>query len=451
VARIGGRAVVVGAGMAGLFSARVLSDHFDHVVVVDRDEIPDGPATRGGVPQGKHFHALLPGGMDVACDLFAGFERELVDAGSVVARPGDFYFYRPEGKSYAIMDYNPEPPKAGASLYCQTRGLLEHIVRKRVEALPNVETRYETPVRDPLIVGSRVTGVRIQGEDLEADLVVDAAGRASRCDRWLPQLGFDPPEESVVNVDFAYTSVLFAPDNAEAFEGVGFFVLPPLEGPYVQRGAALVRMEHDTWMVSLGGRFGDYPPQDIEGFVDYTKTLAYPFVYELLQDAQPLTEPVRYRYPKAVRRHFERFERFPEGLVPIGDAICHFNPIYGQGMSSAMQQVVALGGLLRRRCEQGRGLDGLALEFFPEANEIIRGPWAIAAAADFQNPLTTGDFPTEETPALEMLLLLSERARTDEDAEQLVTDVFLIRRPLSALLEPPWPQTVGASFASGTS
>jgi 2-polyprenyl-6-methoxyphenol hydroxylase-like FAD-dependent oxidoreductase len=416
--------------------------------LVDRDEIPDGPASRSGVPQGKHFHALLPGGMDVACDLFHGFEREMVDAGSVIAQPGDFYFYRPEGKSYSIMDYRPEPPKAGASLYCQTRGLLEHIVRKRVEAIPNVEVRYETAVRDPVIVGSRVAGVSTEGEDLEADLVVDAAGRASRCDRWLPQLGFDPPEESVVNVDFAYTSVLFAPDNADAFEGVGFFVLPPLEGPYVQRAAALVRMERGTWMVSLGGRFGDYPPQDIEGFVDYTKTLAYPFVYELLQDARPVTEPVRYRYPKAVRRHFERLEIFPEGLVPIGDAICHFNPIYGQGMSSAMRQVVALEGLLRRHSEQGRGLDGLALEFFPEANEVIRGPWAIAAAADFQNPLTTGDFPLEEAHALEMLLLLSERARTDEVAEQLVTDVFLIRKPLSALLEPPWPQTVGASFAS---
>lgn len=445
---LGDRAIVVGAGIAGLLSARVLSDWFDEVVLLDGDDIPQEPGTRSGVPQGKHFHALLQGGMQVASELFPGFADDLMTGGAMRAVAGDLVFYFLEGKSYSMVEYRPEPPRVSREAYVQTRGLLEQCVRKRVEALPNVVTRYRTAVRNPVVEGTRVAGVVVDAEQLTADLVIDAAGRASRCHHWLPQLGYEIPSESVVNNDFCYSSVLFRPEDPRALGGCGFFVMPAREGPYIQRGAALVRMEHDTWLCSLAGRFGDYPPYDMPGFYEYAKTLSHPILSELLGSTEPLTRPARYRYPRSVRRHFERLQRFPEGLLPIGDAICHYNPIYGQGMSAAARQAMALLGLLAMRARGAGNLQGIAFDWFPMAYEEIRGPWAFAAAADFQNPLTTGDFPVEEMPSLQMAGFLMEAARTDVEAEQLIMDVFTLTKPLTALLEPPWPERLAAAKAA---
>jgi 2-polyprenyl-6-methoxyphenol hydroxylase-like FAD-dependent oxidoreductase len=435
------RAVVVGSGAAGLFATRVLSDHFDEVVLIDRDDIPDSPRTRDGVPQGKHFHALLPGGLNIASELFPGFRDDLQAAGAVRCVGGqDFFAYRPEGKSYAIAAYQPNPRPLGV-IYFMSRCLLEHCLRRRVQDLPNVEPRYRSLVRDALTEDGRVTGVVIdRGERVPADLVVDATGRNARTLNWLTQLAFDTPPESVVNCDFAYASAIVRPSDPAALGGAGFFVLPAPNGDHNTRGAYVVRVEGDKWLAGLGGRFGDYPPTDVEAWRDYGRTLAYPVWDDVLSTTELLTKPAAFRFPRSVRRHFERLDRFPDGLVPVGDSICHFNPVYGQGMSAAACQARALGEVLTRRARRSQDLTGLALEFFPEAFEVTRTPWALAAAADFQDPRTTGDFPAEEIQSLAMFQLAAMRADTDPEAAQLVSDVMTLARPLSALHEPPWPE-----------
>jgi len=441
------RAAVVGSGMAGLFSARVLSDYFDQVIVIDRDDIPDAPGTRHGVPQGKHFHALLPGGLSIARDLFPGFADDLEAAGAVSCVGGqDFFVFRPEGKSYDLATYQPEPRPAG-TIYFMSRGLLEDCVRRRVAALPNVTTRYRSLVRAPLTAGSSITGVTVDdGEHIEADLVVDATGRHARSVSWLAPLGYDAPVESVVNCDFAYASAVLRPADPGAIGGAGFFVLPKPESAEV-RGAYLVRVEDDTWLAGLGGRFGDYPPTDIDGWRAFGRSLAWPIWDELVSTAEMVTAPAPFRYPRSVRRHFERLERFPDGLVPVGDAVCHFNPVYGQGMSAAACQARALGDVLRRRVQGSRVLTGLAREFFPEAYEVTRTPWALAAAADFQDARTTGDFPHEELESLGMLLVLGALTGTDPEAAQLMTDIVTLSRPLAALHESPWSERLAPGVA----
>jgi 2-polyprenyl-6-methoxyphenol hydroxylase-like FAD-dependent oxidoreductase len=438
------RAVVVGSGAAGLFAARVLSDHFDEVVLLDRDDVPDSPRARDGVPQGKHFHALLPGGLNIASELFPGFREDLQAAGAVRCVGGqDFFAYRSEGKSYALAVYQPEPRPMGI-IYFMSRSLLEHCLRRRVHGLPNVEPRYRSLVRDVLTDEGRVTGVVIdRGERLSADLVVDATGRNARTLRWLRTLAFDTPPESVVNCDFAYASAIVRPSDPTALGGAGFFVLPKPDSDYNTRGAYVVRVEGDNWLAGLGGRFGDYPPTDVDGWREFGRTLAYPVWDELLGTTELLTKPAGFKFPRSVRRHFERLDRFPDGLVPLGDSICHFNPVYGQGMSAAACQARALGEVLTRRGRGSQDLTGLALEFFPEAFEVTRTPWALAAAADFQDGRTTGDFPMEEIQSLAMLQLATTRAETDPDAAQLTIDIVTLARPLSALYEPPWPERLG--------
>jgi len=444
-------AVVVGSGMAGLFSARVLADTFDHVLLMDRDDIPERPDARSGVPQGKHFHALLPGGLNIGCDLFPGLADDLEAAGAVRCVAGqDFFVFRPEGKSYDLGTYQPEPRPNGI-IYFMSRGLLEHCIRRRVEALPNVRTRYRALVREPLSEGGRVTGVMVDGgERLSADIVVDATGRNARSVNWLPALGFDAPAESVVNCDFAYASAMLRPSDPDAIGGAGFFVFPRLESSIV-RGGYLVRVEGDTWLAGLGGRYEDHPPSDVAGWRDFGRSLAWPIWDELVSTAELITTPAPFRFPRSVRRHFERLERFPDGLVPLGDAICHFNPVYGQGMSAAACQARALGDVLQRRSRASGDLTGLALEFFPEAFEVTRTPWALAAAADFQDPRTTGDFPSEELETLGMFLDLVRLAETEPEAAQLVTDIVTLTRPLAALSEPPWPDRLAPGATRPTS
>lgn len=435
------RAVVVGSGMAGLFAARVLSDYFDEVVLVERDAIPDTPHTRDGVPQGKHFHALLPGGLDILGELFAGFSDDLERAGAVSCVGGrDFFVYRPEGKSYAIADYQPEPKPAG-TLYFMSRPLLEHCLRQRVGQVAHVETLDRTLVRHLVHDDGRVTGIVVEGgEQIAADLVVDASGRNARTMQWLTTLGFEAPPQSVVHCDFAYASAVVRPADPEALGGTGFFVLPKPEGPHTTRGAYVVKIEGGNWIAGLGGRFGDYPPTDVDGWREFGRTLVSPAWDEALDTAELVTAPVGFRFPRSVRRHFERLERFPEGLVPVGDSVCHFNPLYGQGMASAACQARALGQVLERRAAEGRDLTGLARDFFPEAFEVTRTPWALAAVADFQDGRTTGDFPLEELTSLALFQQALSLAAHDPEAERLVADIFTLIRPLSALNEPPWPQ-----------
>jgi len=450
---IGGRTVVLGSGMAGLFAARVLSDYFDEVVVIDRDGIPDSPHTRDGVPQGKHFHALLPGGLNIAGELFSGFTDDLQRAGAVPCVAGqDFFAYRPEGKSYAIAVYQPEPKPAGM-IYFMSRSLLEHCLRQRVQSLPNVETRYRSLVRDILADHERVTGVVIEGgERVSADLVVDATGRNARTIHWLETLGYDAPPESVVNCDFAYASAVVHPSDPAALGGAGFFVLPKPDGNHNTRGAYVVRIEGDNWIAGLGGRFGDYPPTDVDGWRAFGRSLVSPIWDEVLSTTEMVTQPVGFRFPRSVRRHFERLDRFPEGLIPLGDAVCHFNPVYGQGMSAAACQARALGEVLERRARSSGDLTGLASEFFPEAFEVTRTPWALAAAADFQDGRTTGDFPMEELESLAMFQVAVNLADSDPEAAQLAADIFTLARPLSALHEPPWPDRLAAGdVRSGSS
>lgn len=439
-----GHAVVVGSGMAGLMAGRALSEHFERVTVLERDAPPDGSAPRSGVPQGWHFHALLPGGLQVLDELLPGMKDDLQAAGSLRPAPHEFYFFRPEGKSYALATYLPEPrPDDGERpVYVQTRGLLEGCVRRRIAALSNVELRYRSRVQDVIADAGRVTGVQLEdGTALAADLVVDAMGRGGRTLQWLERLGFERPTENVVHCDFAYTSMFVKPHTHDAFQDVGFFVLSHPS----KRGASLVRVEDGSWLVSIAGRFGDYPPHDLAGFNQYVASIAQPLLNELLAQATPISDPAPYRFKQSVRRRFDQLTRFPEGLLPIGDAVCHYNPLYGQGMSAACRQGLALARVLHDRAS----LHGLWRDFLPEAYRETRAPWLFAALADFRDPRCTGDFPVEEMELVELLAyVVQQTAAGDREALQRLLEVQSLTAPLESLRQSPWPERLAATKAN---
>ena len=437
---LGHHAVVIGGSLAGLMSAAVLADHFERVTVFERDQIEDRPVLHKSIPQGNHVHALLLGGQNVMSSLYPGFTEELKRLGAVGFRPGiDIVFYGPNGKGYNGTLSVKEPRDLGFEGHIMSRGLLEYHVRRRTVALANVTLKTDAAIEGLVHDSRRIRGVRrkraASAESVEADLVIDAAGRSSHASRWLVEMGVPAPEETTIGVDFAYTSTKYRkPDLDHEAEPLLLVGGPP---PEHSRAGGLFEIENRTWHVSLAGRFGDYPPTDEAGFLAFAKALPSPRLYELIKDAERIVDITHHRFPTSVWRHYERLQDFPAGFLILGDAICSFNPVYGQGMSSAALQAQALQKILGERAAQARGLDGLASAFFPKAAQAISAPWTLAANFDFAYPQTRGERPPGLGEGAGYFAALDSLQAEDINVQRLVTEVFQLTKPISALREEP--------------
>ncbi len=444
---IGKQAVVVGAGMGGLTAARALADSFERVLVLERDTLPAQPSARVGTPQDKHVHALLGGGQRALGELFPGFEKNLAQSGAVPVRVGlDIRTERP--------GYDPFPQRdLGWDAYAMSRAQVEWSVRERVRATANIEIRERSRVDDFVTRsdGAAVTGVRCTmdsgtRDSLAADLVLDASGRGTLTLKLLESLGCPLPEETTIGVDLAYATAIFAiPDDAPAdWKGVFCFPAPPSS-----RGALLLPLEGRRWILTVGGRHGDNPPGDEGGFMAFARSLRTPTIGNAIGHAKRLGEIARFRFPESTYRHYERLETFPRGLLPIGDAICRFNPVYGQGMSVASQEARVLAQLLATRASGADPVDGLAAPFFAEATALIETPWAAAAIPDFVHPATRGERPANLEQMLRFRLALGKLAARDPAVHKLVAEVQHLLKPRSVYRDPELVQRVLAMMAEG--
>ncbi len=431
------RIVIIGAGISGLLSARVAASVCRDVVVVDRDPLPTQPAPRPSTPQGDHLHLLLPGGLDTMNRLFPKLPSALDNLGGQIAQPHEWYAYTPAGKTYRVSRLQKTPLVNRPPLRIQSRAVLEFCLRQQLAEVPGISFR-RAMVKDALTADGQVTGVVLDsGEQLPAGLTIDASGRVSRTLRWMARLGYTLPEEDVVNCDFAYTSAVFAPPVEHDFSDTGFMISSSKDGPYTKRGGSLAKIAPNEWQVTLAGRLGDYPPKDLQGLRDYVATLLHPRLADLLRDAEPLSTPAQYLFPKSVRRRFDLLDNFPPGLLPIGDAICHINPGYAQGMSLACRQVEQLQATLVSAAKPADTVapNAAALgRYFHQVYEQTRAPWLFAAQNDFTKTGTTGDFPDEQA-AIDQLAVLNKAAnRGDQHAADLVDAIFDMQRPLADAL-----------------
>lgn len=437
--RIGKQALVVGAGIGGLTAARVLADYFEQVLVLERDTLPAQAEARSGIPQGKHAHALLAGGQQALGELFPGFECDLIDTGAVALNTGlDVLMERPGAGSVPQRDL-------GFVSYAQSRPQLELSVRQRVLARPNVELRQQCRVQELVASedGASVSGLIYtqadrQRQTVAADLIVDASGRGALTLNLLESMGYVLPEETTIGVNIAYATAIFEiPEDApQAWQAV--FTFP--KAPEHSRGGLLIPMEGQRWILSLGGRKGEEPPTDVDGFMAFVRQLPTPTISNAIQPAKRLGDIASYRFPESAYRHYERLDAFPQGLLPLGDAICRFNPVYGQGMSVAAQEARALGQLLADRVSSPAPLNGLAPAFFAETEAIIDTPWAMAAIPDFIYPETRGQRPANFEQQLKAGAAIGKLAARDPDVHKLVAEVAHLLKPRRVYQEPEFQQ-----------
>jgi 2-polyprenyl-6-methoxyphenol hydroxylase-like FAD-dependent oxidoreductase len=443
--RIGRQAVVVGAGLAGLTAARVLADHFEQVIVLERDVLPADAAHRAGTPQSKHLHALLASGLSALNELFPGIADDLDRAGAVPLRVGlDVRVERP--------GYDPFPQRdLGWLSRSMSRPLVELTVRQRVRQHANITLRQCCRVQNIVASPDAATVVAVRCENLDgsgqtvpADLVIDASGRGSLALELLRSAGRPLPEETTIGVDIAYATSVFAiPDDApKDWKGVMVFGAAPQDA----RGALMLPLEGNRWILSVGEAHGDGLPGDEEGFIDCVRRLRTPTIYNAIKPAKRLGDVVRFGFPASVRRHFERLSVFPRGLLPVGDALCRFNPVYGQGMSVAAQEACLLGRLLAMLAGERDPLARLASIFFTEAQGLLETPWAVANL-DFVFPLTRGQRPADFEGMLKFGLALNRLAARDPAVHKLVAEVQALLKPRSVYRDPELLRRVTAAMA----
>lgn len=380
--QLGECAVVVGASIGGLLAARVLADCYGEVWLVERDRFPELPVNRPGVPQGRHGHLLMRRGSLGMSELVPGVLGDVKAAGAPVWDDGDLGRLDVTMAGHRLVRHGRFTDLDSTILYSPSRPLLEFHIRRRVLALDNVVAYPGCDFKDVVVAGDRVTGVRVRDQDsgqhrlLSADLVVDATGRGSRMPALLQLRGYPRPAEDELKMRLTYRSQLFRMSVRqwpEIVVSVGF-------EPGRLKGIWLFSNEDDTVMLTLGGIMGHEPPSEVSQMLDEVADWAPRHVVEALRCAEPVGESVRFHFPSSRWRRYDKLDQFPKGLVVTGDAICSFNPIYGQGMTVATLDALALRDVL------ASGVDDLAPRFFTEAAKATRVAWNMSVGSDLVLP-----------------------------------------------------------------
>ncbi len=359
--------------MGGLLAARVLSEFYGTVTLVERDKLSETAAQRRGVPQGRHFHVLWSRGSQELGRLFPGIHDELVAAGATVCDDGDLsrVSIHVAGREFNRSGKFTDP--ASVVIHLLSRPLLEFQVRRRVSAIDNVEFLAGHDVVEPIAAQPhRVTGAQVVNRDtrvertLDADLVVDAMGRSARTPAFLDSLGYGRPATERSTANASYTSLLMRIPAGMITEKMTF-VVPETKRP---TGGSFSVYEHDTWIFTVARLAQHEPPSDLAGMIALAAQFAPPALVVALKQGEPLSEVTVFRFPGGVWRRYDKMLRFPAGLLVFGDAICSTNPIYGQGMT-----VAALEANILRECSFQADGD-LSRRFFTAAAQLVGPLWA---------------------------------------------------------------------------
>lgn len=426
----GKRVVIIGGSMAGLLAAAAVAPFFGRVIVIERDAQREAVAPRKGVPQGAHVHGFLAAGRIALEQLLPGIVDDVVAQGGAV---GDML---QDALFYVGKDTRFVSGESGIAGLVASRPLLEHVVAGRVAALRQVELRHGMSVLGLVFNsdGNRVVGVTCRGGDagdapqtLAADLVIDASGRGSRSRHWLQQAGFPLPKQDTLEVNITYSSCWFQRREPHGAGVRAVFVAPDAANPVP---SGMMEQEGERWIVSCGSYGDAAAPVTLAAFRDYIRRHSAPEIDAVISQAEAIGAPQRFKYPASVRNRYEKLSRFPAGYLVTGDALCSFNPVYGQGMTIAAQQALAL-----RECLAVGG-KRIWPAFFKRAARVVADPWEFAIASDLALPCVAGKRPAGFALMQRYVERVMQAASRDMSvARAVLRVVHMLDRP-SALLAP---------------
>lgn len=438
--QLGERAVVIGAGMGGLLAAGVLARYFTEVTVLDKDRLPSSAEVRMGAPQSAHSHALMVRGRRNVEQIFPGFLSEVIDNGAIVSRLGL------EMRTFDSGGWFPERD-LGLPSVTLTRPLLEGTVRKLLTRNPQVTIRDDVTVTGWREAGQQIE-VALAGETapLTADFVVDASGRSGNAPAMLEANGYGPVEEIVIGVGTGYASALFEipPGQQDPTHSFAITHIPPSS-----HNAFLFAVEGNRWSCSLAGRFDEAPPKDPAGFMEFSRNLPDPCVYDRISKAKQVT-PIRVYKPAYSRwRRYERLAEFPRRLAPLGDALAMVNPIFGQGMTLASTHAVTLWKALERCASGGGTFDTMVKDYLAEAAGFTQQVWSGLETVDFEFPKVTGERPANLAQRQAFAKAVRQLANEDAEVHRLVMSVSHLVEPGSVLQRADIMERVQAIMANG--
>lgn len=419
-------AIVMGGSLAGLLTARVLSAYFEQVTLLERDPVDESPGARKGQPQTRHLHGLLASGLEVMTRYFPDLPQALDDGGAVMPDfAGGMHWHAYGGYRTRFT--------MGVKATLMTRPFLESLVRSRVMALPNITLLDQCSVKRLLASDeqSRITGIEVEqrGDEvrtttMNADLIVDCTGRGSRSPQWLAELGYDAPPTSEVRVDVGYATRIYRRDPGDP-RGQEWVLTTP-DAPRETRFGGIFPVEGDRWICSIGGWHGDHGPADEDQFMEFARSLPHPEIARIISQSEPISDIVLHKFPHSLRRHYEKLRSFPQGYLVLGDAISSFNPIYGQGMTSAALQTAELDKVLAK----GTPLMKIAPAFFKRAAKVVDIPWQLAVGEDFRYAETNGPKPA----GVDLINKYVARVHRATLRDEVVCHAFL---KVMNLMEPP--------------
>ncbi len=370
--------MVIGGSIAGLLAARALANRLDRVTLFERDAYPVDPVPRKGVPQGHHIHVIWAAGRRAIDQLLPGLFDELVAEGAVAFdNSADMRWFQ-QGVWKLRID-------SGFRMLSQTRPLLERAIRRRVLQDARIELRGES-VAGLILDGGRTTGVRTSSEAVLADLVVDASGRGSQLPAWVAEHGYSPPRVSEVEIDLGYASRLYRIPRSRTRDWDVMAIYP--KPPHSTKAAVIFPVEGDRWIVTAGGSVGDHPAGDEAGFMAFLDALDQPDLAQAIRGAEPVSPIWTMRFPRESRLFYEQMHPRPRGVVVIGDALCSFNPLFGQGVSVAALEALALDRALAQV-----DLQRVPDAYFRAAKKIVDDPWTLATLTDLIYPGVRGRRP----------------------------------------------------------
>ena len=404
------KAIVIGGSIAGLLAARILSDHFEEVVLIEKDRFSEDGKVRNGTPQANHIHLLLARGKEILLDYFPDLEREMIESGAnKIDFLNDGKFYLPSGWAQRF--------ESGVITFTCTRTLLENSIRHQVQKISKIKIQDGTVIASYVLEGTdRISLKTMANEAIHADLIVDCTGRNTMTPDWLEDIGYPKLAETKVDSYVGYaTRRYIPPKNIQRDWKMLSILSNPITNP---RLGAIYPIEDGKWLVFLSGIGKVYPPTEEDGYLEFAKSLESDELYDAMKDAIPDSEIYGYRVKGSRRYHYESMSRWPDNFIVLGDAVAVFNPFYGQGITSAALGVKVLDGMLGKQ-----GLDkSFTKKFQKRLAKAVSLPWILGTSEDLRWPTTVGKKPNMMTKLVQnhaqRVLLLGPKSK-------LATESFL--------------------------